>query len=174
MDDEVILVDEADNPIGTQNKIQAHIEANLHRAFSIFIFNPEGDLLLQRRAFSKYHAGGMWSNTCCSHPRPNENTAAAAHRRLMEEMGFDCEMNEAFTFTYRAELGKGMIEHEIDHVFIGISDNSPIINKAEVADFKWIKPQELLEDIALEPSKYTPWLKISLKRALNYRDEFIK
>ena len=118
--EEVVLVNEKDEAIGTMEKMAAHEKALLHRAFSVFVFNKNGDLLMQQRAHSKYHSGGLWTNTCCSHPRPGEHVADAANRRLQEEMGFTTSLNKAFDFTYKAAFDNGLTEHEFDHVFIGI------------------------------------------------------
>src|SRR5690349_17076045 len=131
MEEYLILVDEQDHEIGTEEKLKTHRDAKLHRAFSIFIFNKKGQLLLQRRALSKYHSGGLWTNTCCGHPRPGENIDKAAHRRLQEEMGFDCNMKDVFRFTYKAPLDHGLTEHEVDHVFIGTCDAQPKLNHDE-------------------------------------------
>jgi len=159
----VVLVDEKDNEIGTEEKIKAHKDGKLHRAFSIFIFNPKGEFLLQRRALSKYHCGGLWTNTCCSHPRKGEALENAVHRRLMEEMGFDCELKEKFSFLYKAEFSNGLTENELDHIFVGIFEGEPVINKEEVAEFKWMNMDELKKDISENPERYTPWFKIAVK-----------
>lgn len=162
--EEVILVDEKDNQIGTEEKLQAHREGKLHRCFSIFVFNSEGKLLLQQRAKSKYHSGGLWSNTCCSHPRPGEPTEQAAHRRLKEELGFDCPLNEVFTFTYKTKFDNGLYEHEFDHVLFGRFDGSPIPNPEEVESCKWVGVEELKKDIQENPDNYTYWLKVALEK----------
>lgn len=160
--EEVILVDENDKELGTAEKLQAHKEGKLHRCFSAFIFNSEGRLLLQKRAANKYHSAGLWSNTCCSHPRPGELTEAAAHRRLQEELGFDCLLTEAFQFTYKAHFDNGLTEHEFDHVFTGKFDGEVIPNPEEVSDFKWVGMDELKKDIQDNPDTYTYWLKVSI------------
>lgn len=157
----VILVDEFDNELGTMEKMKAHEEALLHRAFSVFIFNDKNELLLQQRALSKYHSPGLWTNTCCSHPREGEDTDHAAHRRMMEEMGFDCKFEEAFTFTYLADVGGGLTEHEFDHVFIGHSNLKPVINKNEVHDWMYLSMNSLRNEIDTHPEKYTEWFKIA-------------
>ena len=136
MMEEVILVDENDRELGFMEKMEAHEKALLHRAFSIFVFNKKGDLMIHQRAFSKYHSGGLWTNTCCSHPRKNESVEQAAHRRLMEEMGMTCSVDFQFKFTYKASFNNGLIEHECDHVFFGITDDLPGPNPSEVDDFK--------------------------------------
>jgi len=166
--EEVILVDEADNQIGTAEKLQAHKEGKLHRCFSAFVFNSEGKLLLQQRAKSKYHSGGLWSNTCCSHPRPGEAVEAAAHRRLKEELGFDCPLKEAFTFIYKTKFDNGLFEHEFDHVFIGKFDGSPIPNPEEVESWTWVSLAELKKDIKENPENYTYWLKVSIGKVISY------
>ncbi len=138
MEELVVLVDENDKPVGTEEKLKAHQDGKLHRAFSVFIFNSQKQLLLQRRALSKYHSAGLWTNTCCSHPRPEESVLASAHRRLQEEMGFDCELKEIFNFKYKADFDNGLVEHEFDHVIIGYHDQNPISNPNEVDSYKWI------------------------------------
>lgn len=159
----VILVDANDNEIGTEEKLLAHKLGRLHRAFSVLIFNAERQLLLQKRADSKYHCGGLWSNTCCSHPRPGESLEDAAHRRLMEEMGMDAELKEVFHIKYRADFANGLTENEIDHVFVGISNKMPIPNREEVSRFKWVNLDELKADILANPTSYTPWLGLILE-----------
>ncbi len=160
----VILVDEQDNTIGKMEKQQAHLEGLLHRAFSIFIFNSEKKLLLQKRASSKYHCGGLWTNTCCSHPRENEEILDAAIRRLQEEMGMHCELTPIFSFLYKAELENGLTEHEFDHVFFGQSNQIPAINKEEVDDFRYVGMEELQLEIKESPQNFTPWFILALDR----------
>lgn len=162
----VILVDKNDNQIGTEEKIKAHKEGKLHRAFSVFIFNSKGELLLQKRNKKKYHSGGLWTNTCCSHPRPKEITREAAIRRLKEEMGINCDLKEIHKFVYKKEFNNGFTEYEYDHVFVGKSDVNPEINKKEVEDFKWVSTNFLKEDIKNNPEKYTFWFKVSLNDIL--------
>ena len=164
----VVLVDESDNEIGQMEKQAAHIEPHLHRAFSIFLFNSKGELLMQQRALSKYHSPGLWTNTCCSHPRAGETTAEAASRRLMEEMGMRCEMHEVYTFIYKAPVGQGLTEHEFDHVFIGQSDDIPCINTEEVASWKYMTIDDLSIDIALYPEHYTEWFKITFEEMTHH------
>ena len=156
--EQVILVDEDDRQVGSAEKLRAHREALLHRAFSIFVFDSEKRLLLQRRAQSKYHSGGLWSNTCCGHPRPGEKVRAAAARRLREEMNFMCELRAAFHFIYRAELGNGLVEHEYDHVLVGEFDGSPAPSRAEVEDWKRIGMDELRRELRERPHHYSSWL----------------
>jgi len=158
--EEVILVDTQDNELGTMEKMEAHRKGLLHRAFSVFIFNSNGEFLLQKRDSKKYHSGGLWSNTCCSHPRLGETTLDAANRRLNEEMGMKANLTHAFSFMYKSNLDKELIEHELDHVFIGYSNELPQINLDEVESYRYIS-KELL-DVELEKHKadFTEWLKI--------------
>jgi isopentenyl-diphosphate Delta-isomerase len=165
---DIVLVDENDNKIGEGGKNEVHAKGLLHRAFSIFVFNDKNELLLQQRAASKYHSPGLWTNTCCSHPRPGEKTIDAAHRRLQEEMGFDCKLEEIFSFVYKAELGNNLIEHEFDHVFIGYYDGKIFPDASEAGDYKWIDLEFLKNDIIKKPAIYTAWLKICLGRVINY------
>jgi isopentenyl-diphosphate Delta-isomerase len=162
----VILVDENDTPLGTMEKMEAHEKGVLHRAFSVFIFNQKGEMLLQQRAFTKYHSSGLWTNTCCSHPRENELTIDAAHRRLQEEMGFDCEIEKAFDFIYKRELDQGLTEHELDHVFIGEFEGEVCFNKEEVNAYIYIPVQDVLEEVNQRPEKYTEWFKICLNEVV--------
>lgn len=162
-EEQVILVDQNDNQIGLMNKMEAHERALLHRAFSVFVFNNKGELLIQQRAHSKYHSGGEWANTCCSHQRNGESTLEAGHRRLQEEMGFDVPLEEVFSFTYKKEFGNGLTEHEFDHVLFGEYDDEPVMNPDEVADWKYISIQELNAEIEKHPEQYTIWLQIALK-----------
>ena len=164
MNEIVVLVDENDVQIGVQEKLAAHQAGNLHRAFSVFIFNSEGKLLLQQRALTKYHSPGVWTNTCCSHPRPGESVLEAAHRRLPEEMGFDCEVTELFTFTYRTPFTNGLTEYEYDHVLIGKYDKDPIPNPTEVEAFQWISLKELKQNLSRSPKHYSSWLLICFER----------
>lgn len=165
----VVLVDEQDNAIGTMEKQQAHVEGALHRAFSIFIFNSEKKLLLQKRATSKYHCGGLWTNTCCSHPRETENILDAANRRLNEEMGMQCELKSIFSFVYKAEFENGLTEHEFDHVLLGLSDQTPELNLEEVEGFRYIGLEDLQLEIKEDPQKFTPWFLIALDRVTEYK-----
>jgi len=169
--EKVILVDADDNELGLMEKMEAHRKGLLHRAFSIFIFNSKGEILLQKRASEKYHSGGLWSNTCCSHPRKGESTLEAANRRLNEEMGMKANLEHAFYFKYKASLDLGLIEHELDHVFIGYSNELPLINPEEVESYCYVSP-ELLE-IGLEKHKteYTEWLKICYNQLINYQNK---
>jgi isopentenyl-diphosphate delta-isomerase len=162
-DEQVILVDERDRELGAGEKLRAHRDGALHRAFSVFIFDGEGRLLLQKRARGKYHSGGFWSNTACGHPRPGEPTAAAARRRLREEMSLDCELRKAFEFVYRAELDGALVEHEYDHVFVGTHDAEPAPDPAEVEAWRWVSLRELREGLSSEPQRYSCWLKVAVE-----------
>lgn len=164
--EEVVLVDEHDRPVGRGEKIETHLRPRLHRAFSVFVFDSSGRLLLQKRSSAKYHSGGLWSNTCCSHPRPGEPTDAAARRRLIEEMGFDCEVTKVFDLVYYAELDNNFFEHEYDHVFAGRYDGSPSPDPREVEDWKWIDVQALAEDLRANPHVYSYWLRVSFDELL--------
>jgi isopentenyl-diphosphate delta-isomerase len=161
--EEVILVDIEDNAIGQMEKLKAHEEGHLHRAFSILIFNNQGEILLQQRALSKYHSGGLWTNTCCSHPRPNEVALEAANRRLMEEMGFTTDLEFVFKFIYKAKLDHDLTEHEFDHVFTGTFNDTPKINLEEANDWKWMNMKSLSQDIQINPDHYTVWFKDIMK-----------
>tara|TARA_B000000565_G_scaffold245438_1_gene213249 strand:- start:181 stop:714 length:534 start_codon:yes stop_codon:yes gene_type:complete len=164
-EEEVILVDKHDVEQGTMEKMEAHKNGGtLHRAFSVFVFNTKGELLLQRRALHKYHSGGLWTNTCCSHPRPGETVREAGHRRLEEEMGMQCKLVELFSFEYKAELDGGMTEWELDHVLLGLSDKEPSINEEEVAEFKYMPLDDIDEDLNKNPQNYTEWFKICFER----------
>ncbi|MFC1721715.1 isopentenyl-diphosphate Delta-isomerase [Patescibacteria group bacterium] len=164
--DKVILVDEQDNEIGSEEKMEAHRQSKLHRCFSILIFNDSGELLLQQRAKDKYHCGGLWTNTCCSHPRPGEKLMDATKRRLQEEMGFVCEMQEVFDFIYKAKFSNELTEYEFDHVFIGKYNGVVNPNSVEVEDCKWISMTDLERDLLGDPDKYTAWFKIILEKYL--------
>jgi isopentenyl-diphosphate Delta-isomerase len=167
IEDQVILVDKYDNETGVTGKMRAHKEGLLHRAFSVFLFNDEGDLLLQQRAYHKYHSGGLWTNTCCSHPRPGEEIHEAAHRRLKEEMGITgVELLDAFNFIYFAELNDELKEHEFDYVLIGKFNGRPNPDKEEVNDWHWISPATLLTDVEVNPKAYTFWFKEVIERVL--------
>lgn len=160
MEEQVVLVDEKDNPIGLMEKIEAHEKALLHRAFSVFIFNKKGELMLQQRAASKYHSPLLWTNTCCSHQREGETNLEAGKRRLQEEMGFVTELNEVFSFIYKAPFDNGLTEHELDHVMVGSFEGLPHINKEEVESYKWMNLEDLKLDIENNPDIYTAWFKI--------------
>ncbi len=171
MEAEVILVDENDNAIGAMEKMRVHHEGILHRAFSVFVFNSKSELLLHRRATEKYHSGGLWTNTCCSHPMPGEDVVDAAKRRLMEEMGLTCELKKNFDFIYRADVGHNLIEHEFDHVFIGHSDEIPKPDAKEVSDWKWMDVKSIVTSLIEHPELYTTWFRIAWPMII---DEFNK
>jgi isopentenyl-diphosphate delta-isomerase len=162
--EKVVLVDENDNVLGSMEKIEAHEKALLHRAFSVFVINSKNQVMLQRRALSKYHSPGLWTNTCCSHPRVGESYFEGANRRLMEEMGMKCELKDEFNFIYKAEFDNGLTEHELDHVFVGYSEEEPILNKDEVDSWKWMDLDELKRDIVENPEEYTVWFRIIFER----------
>lgn len=167
MPEYVVLVDQNDKQIGVEEKIAAHEKGLLHRAFSIFIFNSQGQMLIQKRAAGKYHSANLWSNTCCSHPRPDESLDQAVERRLQEEMGFTCPLKEVFSFVYKIKFDDcDLFEHEYDHVFIGTFDGQPNPNPSEASDFKWIDLDELQMDIQEHPEKYAHWFKLSLKKVI--------
>ncbi|WP_285008552.1 isopentenyl-diphosphate Delta-isomerase [Pedobacter faecalis] len=173
MTEEVILVDEQDNAIGTMQKMEAHELGKLHRAFSVFVFNSRGELLLQQRALDKYHSGGKWTNTCCSHPRSGEDTIDAANRRLMEEMGLNTSLEHVFSFMYHAPVNERLSENEFDHVFFGVSDALPEPDADEVADYRYVMMDELAADLTDHPDRYTEWLKICFNRVTDhYRKYF--
>ncbi|MES3005232.1 MAG: isopentenyl-diphosphate Delta-isomerase [Patescibacteria group bacterium] len=163
-EDQLILVDERDNQIGVMGKLETHEKGLLHRAFSIIVKNKNGEIMLQKRADGKYHSGGLWTNTCCGHPRDGEETLHAANRRLGEEMGFDCELKEITQFIYKVVLDKGLTEHEFLHVFVGEYDKEPILNPDEASDWKWMTENSISEDIQQNPNNYTEWFKILMNK----------
>ncbi len=158
----LIAVDQHDRETGVVEKMTAHRKGILHRAFSIFVFDKDDRLLLQRRASVKYHSGGLWSNTCCSHPGAGESVLAAAHRRLREEMGFDCPLRSVFGFVYRAALDSGLVEHEFDHVVMGRFRGAPAPNALEVGAWKWERLPVLQSRLAEHPNAFTAWFKLAL------------
>lgn len=168
-EEQVILVDADDREIGVLGKLAAHENGGArHRAFSVFIVDPQGRWLLQRRAAGKYHFPGLWTNACCSHPRPGEATADAAHRRLREELGFDCPLTERFQFEYKAtSAAEGLTEHELDHVFTGTWAGPVAPDPLEVAATRWVEPEALAADVQAQPEAYTPWFKLALERVRN-------
>ncbi len=174
MEEQVILVDGNDLQVGQMEKMEAHQKGLLHRAFSVFIFNSKNELLLQQRAFDKYHSGGLWTNTCCSHPRIGESNLDGANRRLMEEMGMQADLKWVFDFTYRAEFESGLVEHELDHVFFGQSDLLPVINRNEVETFKYVSLEALKDELQVNPDDYTPWLKICLEKVMEHFTSEVK
>lgn len=155
----VVLVDQFDHSIGQMEKIAAHEEGVLHRAFSVFIFNERGELLLQQRAANKYHGAHLWTNTCCSHPQWGENVLESARERLIYEMGFDCDLEFSHSFIYRSVVENGLIEYEFDHVFVGYSNAQPRINSEEVQDYQWLSPHQVTEQIATHSDRFTYWFK---------------
>lgn len=167
-EEEVILVNTQDEQIGTMPKMEAHEKAQLHRAFSVFIMNDNGETMLQQRAAHKYHSPLLWTNTCCSHQRVGETNIEAGQRRLQEEMGFTADLKELFSFIYKAPFDNGLTEHELDHVMMGSYNGSPKINQEEVADFKWMKPEDIQKDIAENPEQYTVWFKIIFEKFFDH------
>lgn len=168
MREEVILVNTADEELGTMEKMEAHEKALLHRAFSVFIFNKAGDMMLQQRAASKYHSPGLWTNACCSHPRPGEAVADAAHRRLQEELGFDAPLQKIFDFTYQATFDNGLTEHEFDHVFTGIYEQQVLPNPEEVQAVAFESMKQVAEQLDTHPEKYTAWFKIAFPKVYQW------
>ncbi len=158
------LVDSNDCIIGAEEKLVVHQKGLLHRAFSILIFNKNGEMLIHQRALHKYHSGGLWTNACCGHPNAGESMETAVHRRLKEEMGFDCPLEMKFIFQYRAEFENGLIENEIDHVYVGEFNNDFTFNPEEVADYKWVNLENVQKDVNLNPAKYTIWFNKILKQ----------
>jgi isopentenyl-diphosphate Delta-isomerase len=159
--EEVILVDESDQPLGVMEKIAAHRKALLHRAFSVFIFNSRGEMLLQQRAKEKYHSAGLWTNACCSHPRPGEDTRQAAVRRLREELGFTTSLEKLFEFTYRTAYDNGLTEFEFDHVFVGTYDQDISPDRAEVSDYRYRSLPEIEADLRSSPATFTSWFQLA-------------
>ncbi|MFC1543261.1 isopentenyl-diphosphate Delta-isomerase [Candidatus Neomarinimicrobiota bacterium] len=169
--DEVVLVDSGNHAIGTMEKLEAHVRGCLHRAFSVFVFNEHHELLLQRRALCKYHSGGLWSNTCCSHPLPYEPTPVAAQRRLYQEMGLYVEVMHIFDVTYRARVENGLIEHEYDQIFIGYSNLTPKPNQHEVDAWRYATRSQIATEISLQAVDYTPWFKLILPGMLAHLEK---
>ncbi|MEQ8426067.1 MAG: isopentenyl-diphosphate Delta-isomerase [Cyclobacteriaceae bacterium] len=168
--DRVILVDEWDNEIGTMEKLEAHQKGALHRAFSVLLFNSKGEMLLQKRAKNKYHSGGLWSNACCSHPRPGEEMQKAVSRRLKEELGVDLNPIFSYKFIYNVVFTNSLIEHEFDHVFVGTFDGSPKINKKEIDEWKFVNQKELEDHVNTNPNQFTHWFKMILSNNLTPRE----
>ncbi|MGB2256888.1 MAG: isopentenyl-diphosphate Delta-isomerase [Flavobacteriaceae bacterium] len=167
-EEHVILVNEKDQEIGLMPKLEAHQKAVLHRAFSVFIFNSENELMLQQRASNKYHSPNLWTNTCCSHQRSGESNIQAGVRRLYEEMGFTTSLKEITSFIYKAPFDNGLTEHELDHIMVGYYNEDPVINSDEVEDWKWMKIEDVKKDISLNPDLYTAWFKIIFKNFYNH------
>jgi len=165
----VVLVDAEDNEVGVAPKHQAHVDGHLHRAVSVFLFNEAGDILMQQRAAGKYHSARLWSNTCCSHPRPGESPHRAATRRLREEMGLSHPLEHSFAFIYRAELDSDLTEHELDHVFVGVGDQDPDPDPTEVMAWSWWDTEELRRDLVEDPSRFTAWFPLAFERVVERR-----
>lgn len=170
-EEQVILVNEKDEPIGLMNKMEAHEKAVLHRAFSVFILNDKNEVMLQQRAHHKYHSPLLWTNTCCSHQRAGETNIEAGKRRLYEEMGFNADLKELFHFIYKAPFDNGLTEHELDHVMIGYSNEVPSINPEEVESWKWMKIEDIKEDMIQNPALYTVWFKIIFDEFYHYLED---
>lgn len=168
VEEQVILVNEHDEQIGLMPKMEAHEKALLHRAFSVFVINDKGELMLQQRALHKYHSPGLWTNTCCSHQREGESNIAAGRRRLQEEMGFVTDLKETISFIYKAPFDNGLTEHELDHILIGSYNDAPNINTDEVANWKWMLVADVKEDIKKHPEQYTEWFKIIFDKFYNH------
>lgn len=164
LEDLVVLVNEQDEEIGTMPKLEAHQKGLLHRAFSVLIYNSKKEMLIHQRAMGKYHSEGLWTNACCSHPKPEETVVEAAHRRLQEELGFDCELNNEFDFIYQTPLENQLFEHEYDHVLSGIYDGIFEPNPAEVMDYRWVSVAELKQEIFLKPDAFTFWFKLIMEK----------
>jgi len=171
MEQLLILVDDQDREIGTETKSIIHQQGLLHRAFSIFLFNQQGEMLLQKRADSKYHSAGLWTNACCSHPNVRENLDAAAQRRLKEELGISTPLKELFTFTYRAEFGNGMIEHEFDHVFVGNYTGDLLVNPTEISDWRYVNMRSLQRSVNESPEQFTIWFRLAFPRILQWWEQ---
>lgn len=166
--EQVVLVNERDEELGLMEKMEAHEKALLHRAFSVFVFNRQGELLLQQRALDKYHSGGLWTNTCCSHPRPNELVADAASRRLQEEMGFETPLEKVFDFIYQASFDNGLTEHEFDHVFVGYYDGDIHVNPDEVNDYTFRSMESIQESLLKHDGLFTAWFEIIFPRVMDW------
>ncbi|PCE63529.1 isopentenyl-diphosphate Delta-isomerase [Sediminicola luteus] len=167
-EERVLLVNAQDEVIGTMEKMEAHEKAVLHRAFSVFVLNKKGQLMLQQRAAHKYHSPLLWTNTCCSHQREGETNIGAGKRRLREEMGFEVELKELFSFIYKAPFDNGLTEHELDHVMVGYSELEPNINPEEVAAWKWMDLDAVKTDMAANPDRYTAWFKIIFEKSYHH------
>jgi len=167
-EEQVILVDKNDQQVGLMPKLEAHEKAVLHRAFSVFIFNDQNELMLQQRALHKYHSPGLWTNTCCSHQRDGESNLEAGKRRLQEEMGFVTSLKETTSFIYKAPFDNGLTEHEYDHILIGQYNGEPTINPDEVADWKWMPLDAVKVDMSLHPDNYTAWFKIIFEKFYDF------
>ena len=164
MNEELILVNEKDEEVGTEDKLKAHQKGTLHRAFSIFVFGNQRQILLQQRATSKYHSGGQWTSACDGHPRPGESVLRAAHRRLKAEMGFDCDLKEIFSYVYEANMGNGLTEHEFNHILVGSFNGELKPNPEEVGDYKWEATTNVLKDLQTRPENYAVWFRIAMEK----------
>lgn len=169
---DVILVDENDKPTGMMEKLEAHKKGVLHRAITVYIFNSRQQLLLQKRAGGKYHSGGLWSNTCCSHPAPGEKTLQAAHRRLYQEMGLRCPLAPMFTLSYCLPLANGLVEHELGHVYFGLTDDLPLPDPDEAEAFQYLSPEQVSEQIAATPDAFTAWFRLTFSRIPAYWSQY--
>ncbi len=167
---DIVLVNEKDEPVGTMEKMEAHRRGLLHRAFSVFIFNNKGEMLLQQRAMDKYHSAGLWTNACCSHPKPGETAEQAAKRRLREELGFSVPVTKAFEFVYKADFDNGLTENEFDHVFTGTYDGPVQPDPEEVMAFQWLSPGSIREELKISPEKYTAWFIIAFPELEKHLD----
>ncbi len=164
----VVLVNEDDLAIGTMDKLEAHVKGKLHRAFSVFLFNDEGKMLIHQRAATKYHGAGLWTNACCSHPQKDEDVEKSALERLAFEMGLECDIHKLFSFIYNTPVENGLIEHELDHVFIGFTNAEPQPNREEVQNYRWIHPEELLQEMQEHPLRFTYWFRKSVGQVLGH------
>jgi isopentenyl-diphosphate delta-isomerase len=171
IEEQVILVNEQDEPIGLMNKMEAHEKAVLHRAFSVFVLNDNNEVMLQQRAHHKYHSPLLWTNTCCSHQRAGETNIEAGKRRLFEEMGFETELKELFYFIYKAPFDNGLTEHELEHVMIGYYNDAPVINLDEVESWKWMPIEAIKDDMLANPNSYTVWFKIIFDEFYHYLED---
>lgn len=168
---DIILVNERDEQTGIGEKMAVHKQGLLHRAFSVFIFNKNGEMLLQQRSMNKYHSPGLWTNTCCSHPLPGEETINAANRRLHEEMGFQTQLEEVFDFIYKADMENGLIEHELDHVFVGEYDGSLHLAADEVMEYRYATMEELKRELLEKPGQFTAWFNIAFPRIYKWWEQ---
>ena len=162
-------MNERDHQVGVLEKMEAHRKPILHRAFSVFIFNKKGEMLLQKRARNKYHSAGLWTNACCSHPKPGEDTALAASRRLTEELGFSTQLEKTFDFVYQAAFGNGLYEYEFDHVFTGEYNDHIAPNPDEVSEFRFVELEEIKESLQLKPDEYTAWFAIAFPKVVEWK-----
>ena len=169
----VIQVDINDKFEGVVEKIEAHKKGILHRAVSVLIFNSNGEMLLQQRAFNKYHSGGKWSNTSCTHPNPGESTKEASLRRLEEEMGITANLSHLYSFVYKVKLDNQMIEHEFDHVYVGVTDKKPTLNPDEACSYKYVSIQKIQEDIESNPHQFSAWFKLIFNQLITLLPELL-